>query len=67
MDWPEQFASFIEGSANHEKYWKKTFSFCLRIGAANSVAGVMAQDRRSDEKNVAVLAGAEALFLDSQS
>jgi hypothetical protein len=40
---------------------------CALALAANGVAGVMAQDRRSDGKNVAVLTGAEALFLDSQS
>jgi hypothetical protein len=42
-------------------------SVCVSALAANSFAGVMAQDRRSDGKNVAVLTGAEALFLDSQS
>jgi len=33
----------------------------------NGVAGVTAWARRSDGKNVAVLTGSEALFLDSQS
>jgi hypothetical protein len=42
-------------------------SVCVLTLAVNSIAGVLAQDRRSDGKNVAVLTGAEALFLDSQS
>ncbi len=42
-------------------------SVCVSALAANRVAGVMAQARRSDGKNVAVLTGVEALFLDSQN